>query len=76
MRTKFITTLAAAALLTVGGAAAALAQAADVQASANGSAPAYTFSGANASGNVPTYGGFAPNVGPSAHYHPHGVRQR
>jgi len=25
--------------------------------------------GANA-----TYGGFAPNVGPSAHYHPHGRR--
>ncbi len=76
MRTKLITALTAAVLLTVGSAGAALAQAADVQASANDSAPSYTYDGANASGNMPTYGGFAPNVGFSAHYHPHGIRQR
>jgi hypothetical protein len=76
MRTKFITALGAAVLLTVGSAGAALAQAADAQASANDSAPTYTYGAANAGGDMPTYGGFAPNVGPSAHYHPHGVRQR
>jgi len=65
MRTKLISALTAAVLLTVGSAGAALAQAADVEANAN-------------SNNVPTYtyGGFAPNAGFSAHHHPHGVRQR
>ena len=76
MRTKFFTTLAAAALLTVGSVAAALAEAPDVQASANGAATAFT-AGANPSRNVDTSnGGFVPNVGPSAHFHPHGIRQR
>jgi len=76
MRTKFITTLVAAALLTVSSATIALAQGADAQASANASAPNYTSGGANASADMPTYGGFAPNVGFSAHYHPHGTRSR
>ncbi len=72
MRTKYFTTLAAAALLTVSSAAAALAEAPDVQASA---AANYT-AGSNPSRNmdVPSYGGFAPNAGFSAHHHPHGVR--
>jgi len=74
MRTKFITTLAGAVLLTVCSAAVALAEAPDVQANAQGSATAPT-AGANPSHNPSAdNGGFAPNVGFSAHYHPHGVR--
>jgi len=76
MRTKFITTLAAAALLTASSAAVALAEAPDIQASANNNnAATFANDGAYASGeNVnPTNGGLAPTVGPSAHYHPHGV---
>lgn len=30
--------------------------------------------GNTATNGMPTYGGFAPNVGPSAHDHPHGRR--
>ncbi|MGH6973188.1 MAG: hypothetical protein ACRED6_01025 [Stellaceae bacterium] len=70
MRTKFFTTLAAAALLTVSSAAVALAEAPDVQASA---AANYT-AGANPSRNMSTGNSFAPNIGPSAHFHPHGRR--
>jgi len=74
MRTKFFTTLAAA-LLTVSSATAALAEAPDVQASANGGGTAFT-AGTNPSRNTPTFDSFSQNVGPSAHYHPHGIRQR
>src|SRR5690348_2312397 len=63
MRTKFITTLAAAALLSVSGAAAALAQAADTQASTNDNAATFVNDGAYANGVNPTNSGFAPNVG-------------
>ena len=99
MRTRFMTTLALAALMTVGGAALAAAQTCrapapnesgygsrrlsleECQQASISDTPATigaaTPNGsANASGDMPTYGGFAPNVGPQAHYHPHGTRSR
>ena len=75
MHTKFFTALAAASLLTIGSVTAALAEAADIQASANGSATAFE-AGANPSRNASTDSGFAPTAGFSAHYHPHGTRQQ
>jgi len=72
MRTKFITTLAAATLLAVSSATAALAEAPDNQASAQGSGMVFT-AGSNLSRNTPAGNGFVAGAGPSAHYHPHGV---
>ncbi len=69
MRSKFITTLAAANLLTISSAAVALAQAADVNAATNADVNAdmnQTLSTPNQNST--------PNVGWSAHYHPHGRR--
>ena len=71
MRTKFITTLAAAALLTVGSTTIALAEAADVNATFNPD----QISDTNQAASVPTQNTI-PNVGWSAHHHPHGIRQR
>jgi hypothetical protein len=69
MRTNFIPALAAAALLTVSSAAVALAQAADVNATTNADVIADQAS------SIPTQN-TTPNVGWSAHHHPHGIRQR
>jgi hypothetical protein len=69
MRTNFIPALAAAALLTVSSAAVALAQAADVNATMNADVIADQAS------SIPTQN-TTPNVGWSAHHHPHGIRQR
>ena len=74
MRTmKFFTALAAAGLLMIGSVGAALAQAADMETTADGSATAFE-AGSNPSRNVSTYDGFAPNAGFSAHNHPHSTR--
>jgi len=74
MRTKTFTTLAAAALLAASSATAALAQAPDIQASANNASATFdTDGGANPSKTVQTYNSLAPNAGWSAHNHPTGV---
>lgn len=62
MRTQFLATVAAA-LLTIGTASVAMAQAADIQATMDNDA-------ISASNNS------LPSVGFSAHYHPHGGRNR
>jgi hypothetical protein len=67
MRTKLITTFALATLLTVGGTAVALAQAADTIAAANQD----VLSDMNLASQTQSS---IPNAGFSAHYHPHGKR--
>ena len=68
MRTKFIATLAAATLLTVASTAAALAQAGDVIAATNQDVISDVYQNTSATQNS------APDVGFSAHHHPHGHR--
>lgn len=71
MRTKLISTLTAAVLLTVSSTAVALAQGADVIAATN----ADVVADMNQASSIPTQN-TTPNVGFSAHHHPHGVRER
>jgi hypothetical protein len=73
MRSKFLTTAALAALLTVGSTAVALAQAADL----NGQYNQDQISDTNQAASQITPGtaqNMRPNVGWSAHTHPHGHR--
>lgn len=69
MRTKYFTTLAAATLLTIASSAAAFAEAADVNSVYNQD----QITDTNQAASVPTQNN-VPNVGWSAHVHPHGHR--